>query len=212
MLRFKPSANDRGRAALEAQLQAPADSTGTGPGAYLFVCYAHDQRDLVVQEIDWLREQGFEVWFDEAIDAGQRWSEDLALAIEGCAAMLFFMSPRSLSSRYCLDEIHFALECSRPIVPVEVEPSELTPGLRLSLGGTHRIFMHRMSSADFRAKLASGLRRAVSGQPLPGRGISAPAAHMGPPPEPLSSAHWRPAAFGIFAALVAFIAMMAIGG
>ncbi|NHA14416.1 toll/interleukin-1 receptor domain-containing protein [Thioalkalivibrio sp. XN279] len=192
-------------------MQATANSAGTGPGAYLFVCYAHDQRDLVVSEIEWLREQGFEVWFDEAIEAGQRWSEDLALAIEGCGAMLFFMSPRSVSSRYCLDEIHFALECGRPIVPVEVEPSELTPGLRLSLGGTHRIFMHRMSAGDFRAKLASGLHRALGGLPPPARGASPTAGHHAPPPGPLFSAHWRPAAFGVFAALVAFIAMMAIG-
>lgn len=211
MLCSKPSANDRGTRFSEAQLQAAADPAGARTGPYLFVCYAHDQRDLVVREIDWLREQGFEVWFDEAIEAGQRWSEDLALAIEGCAAMLFFMSPRSLSSRYCLDEIHFALECDRPIVPVEVEPSELTPGLRLSLGGTHRIFMHRMSAEDFRSKLASGLQRALAGLPPPARGAFAPAANHAPPPGPVFPAHWRPVAFGVFAALVAFIAMMAAG-
>jgi hypothetical protein len=211
MLCSKPPANEHGRTSLETRLQAAADSAGTRSGAYLFVCYAHDQRDLVVREIDWLREHGFEVWFDEAIEAGQRWSEDLALAIEGCGAMLFFMSPRSLSSRYCLDEIHFALECGRPIVPVEVEPSELTPGLRLSLGGTHRIFMHRMSAQDFRTKLASGLQRALAGLPPPSRGVSAPATSHAPPPGPVFSTQWRPAAFGVFTALVAFIAMMAIG-
>ena len=200
-----------GTTVAEADLEAKANPADTRP--YLFVCYAHDQRDLVVQEIEWLQGQGFEVWFDEAIEAGQRWSEDLALAIEGCAAMLFFMSPRSLSSRYCLDEIHFALECGRPIVPVEVEPSELTPGLRLSLGGTHRIFMHRMSSGDFRQKLARGLRSAIEGKQPPGRGAAggSPPADRASPLAVLFSSHWRPAAFGVFAALVAFIAMMAIG-
>lgn len=211
MLRFSPPANARGRPTLEGDLEATVDSAQDQSGPYLFVCYAHDQRDLVVQEIDWLRQQGFEIWFDEAIEAGQRWSEDLALAIEGCAAMLFFMSPRSLSSRYCLDEIHFALECGRPIVPVEIEPSELTPGLRLSLGGTHRIFMHRMTGTDFRQKLARGLRSAIAGRQPQLRGAAAPAATQVPPPGPIFSGHWRAAAFGIFAALVAFIAMMAVG-
>lgn len=211
MLRLKRPANEPGWPATEVELGAMADSAQKSSGPYLFVCYAHDQRDLVVQEIDWLREQGFEVWFDEAIEAGQRWSEDLAIAIEGCAAMLFFMSPRSLSSRYCLDEIHFALECNRPIVPVEIEPAELTPGLRLSLGGTHRIFMHRMSAADYRRKLASGLRSAVEGRRPQGRSPAAPAANQALPPGPLFPEHWRPVAFGVFAALVAFIAMMAVG-
>jgi hypothetical protein len=176
------------------------------------VCYAHDQRDLVVREIEWLRTQGFEVWFDEAIEAGQRWSEDLALAIEGCSAMLLFMSPRSMSSRYCLDEIHFALECGRPIVPVEIEPVELTPGLRLSLGGTHRIFMQRLASEKFRPKLASGLRSAMErGEPSGRPGVSA-AAPRAPGPGLLWTDSWKPAALGVFAALVAFIAMMAMGG
>ena len=126
------------------------------PGSrYVFVCYAHDERKVVLEQIEWLRANGFEIWFDEAIEAGNRWSEDLARAVEGCAAVLYFLSPRSASSRYCLDEIHFALECGRPIVPAEIEPVTLTPGLRLSLGGTHRVFMYKMDHEDFRRKLAS---------------------------------------------------------
>ena len=72
-----------------------------GPNArYVFVCYAHDERDLVVEQIRWLRANGFEIWFDEAIEAGTRWSEDLARAVEGSAAVLYFLSPTSANSRY----------------------------------------------------------------------------------------------------------------
>jgi hypothetical protein len=28
---------------------------------YVFICYAHDERDTVVEQIDWLRSQGFTV-------------------------------------------------------------------------------------------------------------------------------------------------------
>ena len=133
-----------------------ASATVTPTGPYVFVCYAHDEREIVLEQIAWLRSQGFEVWFDEAIEAGSRWSEDLARAVDGCAVFLYFLSPRSTSSRYCLDEVHFALECGRPIVPVEIAPVTLTPGLKLSIGGTHRIFMHRMPAREFRVKLASG--------------------------------------------------------
>ena len=41
----------------------------------------------------------------------------------------------------------------RPIVPVEIAQVTLTPGLQLSLGGQHRLFMHRMEPAEFRRKL-----------------------------------------------------------
>jgi hypothetical protein len=178
----------------------------------VFVCYAHDERILVLEQIAWLRANGFEIWFDEAIEAGNRWSEDLARAVEGCSAVLYFLSPKSASSRYCLDEIHFALECGRPIVPAEIEPVTLTPGLRLSLGGTHRIFMYRMDADDFREKLASGLRAAMDG-------TSALALHAGPsspvvhgtdqvPPAP-AAFNWRPVLVGVLTAIAAFVLIYA---
>ena len=121
---------------------AATPPAGTSP--YVFVCYAHDDRDVVVEQVAWLRRAGIHAWYDEAIEAGSRWSDDLAHAVDGCSAFVYFLSPRSVSSRHCLDEVHFALECGRPIVPVEIAPVTLTPGLQLSLGGQHRLFMHRM--------------------------------------------------------------------
>ena len=175
---------------------------------YVFICYAHDERETVVEQIDWLRSQGFTVWFDEAIEAGSRWSDDLARAVEGCSAFLYFLSPRSVSSRYCLDEVHFALECSRPIVPVEIAPVTLTPGLKLSIGGTHRLFMHKMEPDEFRRKLAKGLKDAMAGgtaaHPLETR----PALPRRLPLEPAFAVGWRPVVFGIASALMAYIAMM----
>jgi TIR domain len=175
------------------------------------VCYAHDERKIVIEEIRWLRENGFDVWFDEAIEAGNRWSEDLARAVEGCAAVLFFLSPQSSTSRYCLDEIHFALECGRPIVPAEIEPTTLTPGLRLSLGGTHRIFMYRMHPVEFREKLASGLRAAIDGRSglSMHAGPSSPVAHGAPAPAADAEAfNWRAVLVGALAALIAFAAIL----
>jgi hypothetical protein len=185
---------------------AAAPALPTTP--YVFICYAHDERDSVVEQIDWLRSQGLTVWFDEAIEAGSRWSDDLARAVEGCSAFLYFLSPRSVSSRYCLDEVHFALECSRPIVPVEIAPVTLTPGLKLSLGGTHRLFMHKMEPDEFRRKLARGLKDAMAGgsaaHPLEVR----PSAPRRLPLEPAFAVGWRPVVFGIASALMAYIAMM----
>jgi len=187
---------------------AAATVTPTGP--YVFVCYAHDEREIVLEQIAWLRSQGFEIWFDEAIEVGSRWSEDLARAVDGCAVFLYFLSPRSTSSRYCLDEVHFALECGRPIVPVEIAPVTLTPGLKLSIGGTHRIFMHRMPAREFRLKLASGLRAAMQGESA-AHPIESRAAPLRPQPAgPAPAMNWRPAAVGIFTALMVFLTMLVL--
>jgi hypothetical protein len=178
---------------------------------YVFVCYSHDQRETVRAQIDWLRAQGFTVWYDEAIQPGSRWTEDLASAVDGCAAFLFFLCPRSVGSRHCLDEVHFALECGRPIVPVELAPVTLTPGLRLSIGGTHRIAMHQMQPREFRHKLLSGLRDAVQ-NPARAHPIEQRAADTAPLPfKSQAVANSRPAMFGVLAALATFVAMLVVG-
>ena len=179
-------------------------------GQYVFVCYAHDDASTVRAQIDWLKGEGFNVWFDEAIEVGSRWSDDLARAVEGCAAFLYFLSPRSVSSRHCLDEVHFALECNRPIVPVEIAPATLTPGLKLSLGGTHRLFMYEMERDDFRRKLARGLGEAIAGGAGPHviEGRAARSRRL--PLEPAFAVHWRPAVFGSAAAMAAYVAMMIV--
>jgi hypothetical protein len=185
---------------------AAAPPAGTPP--YVFVCYAHDDRDVVVGQVAWLREAGIHVWYDEAIEAGSRWSDDLARAVDGCSAFVYFLSPRSVSSRHCLDEVHFALECGRPIVPVEIAPVTLTPGLQLSLGGQHRLFMHRMEPVEFRRKLERGLREAMSRASATHPIESRPAGARRLPLEPLFAVQWRPYVFGIVAALAAYVAMM----
>jgi hypothetical protein len=179
-------------------------SSPGGGGPYVFVCYAHDERALVLEQVEWLRRQGFEIWYDESIEGGSRWSEDLARAVEGCSAVLYFLSSRSAASRYCLDEIHFALECGRPIVPVELEPVMLTPGLRLSLGSTHRLFMHRMDAEEFREKLSRGLRAAMEGRLV--QDVHGPAASEKQPVAPAVTPgfNWRPVVAGILVALAVF--------
>ena len=39
----------------------------------IFVCYAHEDSDVVYPEMAWLREQGLNLWYDEGISAGKNW-------------------------------------------------------------------------------------------------------------------------------------------
>lgn len=42
-----------------------------GEDPYVFVCYAHDDADVVYHEMTWLRDQGVNLWYDEGISAGK---------------------------------------------------------------------------------------------------------------------------------------------
>ena len=56
----------------------------SGDEPYVFVCYAHDDSDVVYPEMAWLHEQGVNLWYDEGISPGSEWSQALADAIERC--------------------------------------------------------------------------------------------------------------------------------
>ena len=55
----------------------------TGDEPYIFVSYAHADNEIVYPEIQWLRDQGFNVWYDEGISPGTVWRDELADSIEG---------------------------------------------------------------------------------------------------------------------------------
>ena len=80
-----------------------------GDQPYIFVSYAHQDSADVYPDITWLHQRGFNVWYDEGIPPGEVWREELARSIEDCAAALYFVSPRSVTSENCLKEVNFAL-------------------------------------------------------------------------------------------------------
>ena len=126
-------------------------------GKYAFICYSHQDIGIVEEEVEWLRRQGFKVWYDDNIATGHAWSEELAEAIAGATAMLYFLSTNSATSAYCMDELHFAKDRQCPVIPIEIEPVNLSPGLHLTLGTKQFIKMNDTSRKVFRNKLASGV-------------------------------------------------------
>ncbi len=81
-----------------------------GDEPYVFVCYAHDDSKIVYPEILWLRDQGINIWYDEGISPGAEFPERLGKAILGAKLVLFYVSPDSVSSRHCRDEVYFGLD------------------------------------------------------------------------------------------------------
>lgn len=130
-----------------------------GDEPYVFVCYAHADAGTVYPEIAWLCEQGVNIWYDEGISPGAEFPERLGTAILGASAILFYVSPRSVNSRHCRDEIYFSLDHDIPVIALHLEKTELPPGLALSTGTTQALMRHDMSRQNYRRKLLSGLNQ-----------------------------------------------------
>ena len=140
------------------------ESASADAGAYeggdgtVFVCYSHSDSDEVYPEIARLRAEGVNVWYDEGIALGTEWTDELAAAIEGCSSFLFYATTRSVQSRHCRDEVHYALKHEKSIVVVYLDDSDLPRGLDLALSSIQAVRRDAIEPARYLGQLLQALR------------------------------------------------------
>ncbi len=139
----------------------------SGDEPYVFVCYAHEDGDIVYPEMVWLREQGTNIWYDEGISAGKNWRAAIGDSLLGARYVLFYISARSLKSDHCNREINLALDEGKDVVPVYLEAIELTSDLKVGLNRVHAL--HRDQDASYQPHLLNALGQSMSTvDPQPG--------------------------------------------
>ena len=132
-----------------------------GDEPYIFVSYSHQDADIVFPGIQRLRDQGFNIWYDEGINPGASWREELAESILGCDLFIILVSPQSADSDNCLKEVNYALEHDRALLAIHQETTQLSPGLELALSDRQAIFRHELTEEQYRDKVLSGVRRHI---------------------------------------------------
>ncbi|MCZ6643827.1 MAG: protein kinase [Gammaproteobacteria bacterium] len=125
-----------------------------GTQDYVFVCYAHADRNVVYPEMKWLRDQGINVWYDEGISGGTVWRSEIATAILKASRMLYYISPASLASDHCNREVIYALDKNIKLLPVYLEDVQPTGELDLAL---NRIQALNRDDDYYRDNLLTGL-------------------------------------------------------
>ena len=127
-----------------------------GDAPYVFVCYAHEDSDIVYPEIAWLREQGTNLWYDEGIAAGRNWRAAIGDSLLGASQVLFYITARSLVSDHCNREINLSLDEGKDLVPVYLEDVELTSDMKVGLNRVQAL--HRDQDANYLQHLLDALR------------------------------------------------------
>lgn len=85
----------------------------------LFISYSRKDTDFVRRLYDALASESLESWVDwEGIPPADDWLRKIHAAIEGADAFVFVMSPDSLDSRVCGDEIAHAVKHNKRLIPV----------------------------------------------------------------------------------------------
>jgi len=99
----------------------------------VFISYSRADSDLARKLNDALQMQGKMTWFDqESIAEGTDFEQEIKKGIKACDNFLFILSPRSVNSPYCADEVEYAASLNKRFVTVlhrEVNTGDLHPEL-----------------------------------------------------------------------------------
>ena len=94
--------------------------------AKLFISYSRKDSVAARKIILTLKEMGQDVWVDwEDIPPASDWLEQIFHGIEGADAFLFMVSPDSIISEVCTQEVRHAAKNNRRIIPVVLR--QVTP-------------------------------------------------------------------------------------
>ena len=89
----------------------------------VFVSYSRRDSEFVQRLAESVSQRGKEVWLDtEGIADGEVFPEAIKRAIEQSDAFLFVITPASVRSAYCENEVDYAREMQKRIVPVLRDP------------------------------------------------------------------------------------------
>jgi hypothetical protein len=96
-----------------------------------FFSYARSDSDFVLKLARDLRKAGADVWLDQLdIEAGNRWDLSVGEALKDSKKMLVILSPDSVSSNNVMDEVSFALEAGKTVIPILFKACDIPFRLR----------------------------------------------------------------------------------
>lgn len=132
-----------------------------GNKPYVFVSYSHKDWAKVSLFIKRLQDNLCHIWFDEGIQSGSIWNEDLAEHLLKSEVVLLFLSPSSVESEFVKSEINFARNHNKNILPIYLEPVDLPIGLEFQLSTIQAIHLYNYSEDETLRKIINSLPESV---------------------------------------------------
>jgi TolB-like protein len=124
-----------------------------GNDPFVFISYSHADAEEVYSDLTGFNQSPLNIWYDDGIAPGYSWREEVAEAIENASLVVFFISPESIASRICLQEVNFALSRQKRVLCVYLRKTRLTIGLELTLNEMQAINKTGMSESEYLRKL-----------------------------------------------------------
>jgi hypothetical protein len=84
----------------------------------IFVSYSSKERPLVNELVADLRDMEHDVWYDQELEGGQKWWDNILENLRAADLVIFALTPTSLESKPCKLEYTYANALRKHIVPV----------------------------------------------------------------------------------------------
>jgi hypothetical protein len=128
------------------------DSSGRLPNetSLTFVSYARVDAEFARKLAGDLESAGISVWLDELITHGEPWDLAVQSALDRCAQLLVILSPSAVKSRHVLDELAYALDKAKRVIPVIHVECDVP------------LLLARIQRLDLRERYEHGLERLVA--------------------------------------------------
>ncbi len=88
----------------------------------IFISYSSKNRAIVDQLVTWLTNAGYDVHYDQQLETGQQWWDEILLNIQQCDIFIFALSPEYLDSYPCDLEYRYAQGLNRHLLPLMITP------------------------------------------------------------------------------------------
>ena len=96
-----------------------------------FLSYSRANQDFALRLARELKAEGFNIWLDQLdIPPGARWDDELEKALETCEIFMVILTPASMGSKDVKDEIGYAIDTKKRILPVLLENATIPLRLR----------------------------------------------------------------------------------
>jgi TIR domain-containing protein len=93
----------------------------TGEGCY-FLSYSRADEKIALRLASDLRDRGVAMWLDQLdIRPSEHWDRAIERAVRECRGLVVILSPRSVASDNVADEISFAIDSGKSVLPVMIE-------------------------------------------------------------------------------------------
>jgi adenylate cyclase len=132
--------------------------------AEVFISYSREDKDRVLELASRLRSAGVSVWIDQGgIDGATLWGEEIVNALDQAKVLLLAVSSAAARSHNVAKEVVLVSERKGHILPVDLEPTTVPPGLKYALAGIQHVeYFHGESAEGLKAILRSLERAGVT--------------------------------------------------